>query len=397
MSIPPNIALVLGILLALAGIAAAYWVYVKWPKTPPAQQAYEVKGQRERRRRYSNLLHLGVLLLVLLAFFDFSAWQLRQESGASEATPAVVMLLDASESMADEETQEWCRDQIRNYHAQVKDKAYVAGIVFGGQSEVLFSANESPSFSFKAEDVAPGATNYQQALKMAGASVLTSGPSKVLLFTDGRQTMGDGLREAYLLQDQGVEVYPVIPPGFDRTSVDSPQDSTSYNRLRMPRFVHVGEVFPIEFALPPEMGNARNLRTVWKVDGQALQDHRLGSGEGKTWFAHQIRINTSGMHLVEVEVTADQADPLTFSGFINCMNRPQVLLLETENSGLAEDLKGRQMDIESRIGETFYCSLEELEKYQAIWLNDVKLSSLERDMEFNLVDYVQEKRWKPGV
>lgn len=380
----------IAIVLSLGALMVILLINQHWRRYAAIHEDAPEQTKLRRRQRFATVLHVLTLFFLVLAMVEFGKKQ-PAVSKRSEDTAGVVFLLDVSQSMQDEQTQEWCQRQINQLYDQVEGRASLAGIAFGGQSELLFAAGDRPAFGYNQNQIQVGATDIQQALNKAGNALVLAKHKKIVLFTDGKTSTGDALKEAYLLAENEVEIYPVLPPGYAEKQSEVETDSGAHT-LRLPSYVNAGEPFAVELMLPQPLLASEYGRTVKStilVDGQRQPSHDLKLDREKDYLTQTLQLKEPGIHHIQFELNTEPA--LIYEGYVTLLEPARVLLLESYNSGLAKVLYERNFTVDVLRKNECYLSPEDLAPYNLVFLNDMPPEALLEDTELNLLDFVQEK------
>jgi len=384
----------LSLTLGIAALAVIFWVYRQGKflgrqkgllsKTPNAEE------DRPFQRLQCVLLRLAVFVLLYLALYDFTA----EAPPPAPPSPqsSIVFAWDVSRSMSDPGTREWCKDQINQYYSAWKNKAGMSGIAFAGAPQILFSAGEGPSFDFDPVAVQEGVTNLQNGLRLGGAALLPFADAKIILLTDGEESAGNALTEAYYLRHSNIKIYPLIPPKYRQPEQQQEESNELSESLYLPNGVNAGEPFKVSLQLPGELlakTAGKKAKVKIYINGAEKYADEMTLTNERNLFAKIIQCEQSGINYIQVQLESQNMPPLAYDGFVTAFRQPQILLLERAPSRLKKMLEGRNFAVTAFAGRQFYLAKEALEKYDLVFLNDVPLDSLEKDSEFNLLDFVK--------
>ena len=190
-------------LLLLLLIPLVWWLGLK-----------SLAGLGPWRRAIAIVLRTAVMLLVIFAIAGVQwIW--------SSEKLTVIYLLDQSDSIPVAKRQlmfEYAIQSVKE-HRQSKRQDRAGLIVFGREASIeippfdedLPNINRPESFFGKSD-----ATNLESALKLAQASFLEDSAKRIVVLTDGNQTLGSAESTAQQLSDTGIGI-DVVP--VDRKSV----------------------------------------------------------------------------------------------------------------------------------------------------------------------------------
>lgn len=203
------------------------------------------------------------------------------------APVAVAFAIDRSDSSAASFVS-WL-NAARNLTATLGPADQVGLTVFGDTAVVERRVQEGQLPAGAVESaVAPSGTNIERALQTARASLPAGGDRRILLFSDGRQTSGDAVREAVRAAADGVRI-DVVPARPGRPSARA-------TRMTAPPTVRQGEPFEVVVVVEGPEGAAGNLQI-------------LGAGNARS---QRIAIPSSGVQRVAFSERADAAGLRTY-------------------------------------------------------------------------------------
>ena len=222
-----------------------------------------VRGSARRREIIALGLRVIIVLCVILAL-----------AGLEIARPsdqlAVVFLIDASDSMSDEAkglATDYVRQALRNMGPD--DQAAI--VVFGGDALVERTMSSSHELAALTSVPNMGQTNLADAIRLGLALYPAGAARRMVILSDGAQTIGDAEEAARFAADSGVEISTlpfVMQPGAEAliTSVETPA------RLRQ------GERFDLRVSIDSTQAMPAHLQVL--ANGQVVHnaDYRLTKG-----------------------------------------------------------------------------------------------------------------------
>lgn len=180
-----------------------------------------------------------------------------------------------------------------------KDEAGL--VVFGRTSAVEYPPRESfPFEKYTNSQVAEDATNLQQSLSLSAAMLPEENRGRVVLISDGTETVGELKHAITELQARNIQV-DVMP-----IDVGSVRDEVFIERLDLPRFVRLGETYEAATVLTSLQDGSGTL--VLTQNDEELQRMKVDFKAGKNRFAVPIKVDAPGYYEYEarIEVPSDK-------------------------------------------------------------------------------------------
>jgi Mg-chelatase subunit ChlD len=334
---------------------------------------------RWRRWRALALRSLLIALLVLA----LAEVQLVQVSDRV----AVLYLVDRSLSIPEEKIQaamEYVNASIRRQRDQHREDL-VGVIAFGREAAV-----EVPPVAFDMQlaehfetAVDAEATNLQAALRLAGALFPADASKRIVIVSDGNQTVGDALDQARVLAEQGVGI-DVVP--LHR----APRSDVAVEKVMLPPQARRGAPFDARVvvnATRPD-GDARPIAgrlRVYRIDGereQLLAEQRVALEPGKKVFRFREELRAADFYTYEARFVADSQtdDAVTRNNravaFTHVRGQGRVLLIEDwtapgQYDHLVERLRRADVEVAMRTSDRPFDSLADLQRFDAVILANV--------------------------
>jgi len=358
--------LALLLLLLLPAAVALGWPRLRY--LPPARRGL-VLG-----------LRLGSLALIILAL---AAPALRRPDDGQ----AVVYIVDVSASVP-VETQaqafEWVRraDALRHPHDQS------ALVVVAERAAVVRPLQAAPlALPTGAERAAwwPAGegTNLQEALRLALALLPPGGPRRIVLLSDGWETIGRVDAELLATQAAGVQI--AVQP-----LAAAPPTPVLVEALETPAYVREREPFDASVLIYSTAPTQATLRL--GIDGAPAIEQPVALERGRTRIPLTTSLPTTGPHRLTAEVQAEEARAEQTQAVV--VKPPaRVLVLEDradEARPLAEALREAGLDVDVRrpAATTRPLDLAQLRAYDGVVLDNVAATTLTLDQLRALETYV---------
>jgi len=354
-------------LLLLLIIPLVWWLGLK-----------SLAGLGPWRRAIALALRTAVMLLIILAIAGVQwIW--------SSEKLTVIYLLDQSDSIPVAKRQlmfEYAIQSVKAHrHAERQDRAGL--IVFGREAaieippfdEALPNINRAESFFGKSD-----ATNLESALKLAQASFLEDSAKRIVILTDGNQTLGSAEASAQRLSETGIGI-DVVPVRLDSKT------EVLVEKIDVPGFVRQGQTVDARVVINRycEPGNEKDipgkLRVIRRIGNQsetlASGDYTLDRDINVIPIPHKIE-ETAG-YTYEAEFTTDSEadDTITqnnrATAFSYARGKGKVMMIEDgSNPGnyqqFVDALRRNDIDVEVRDTRNLFSSLVELQSYDSVIL-----------------------------
>lgn len=343
-----------------------------------------------RRRRLSLGLRLAIVALLVLALAGLRwQWSVRDQ--------AVVFAVDASASAraARGAAEDWLTRALSSLR-----RGDAAGLVmFGREALVERPLTTGQEGAFKQGvtlDSRPDAqaTDVESALRLAAGMAGSDRQRRVVVLTDGRENLGDAVREAQWLRSQGVrvDVAPLTVGRGPEVLVDS---------LRVPGTLFLGERFDLTATVQSSVRTSATLR--FYADRTLLSEQRVNLEVGANRFARSLVADRTGYHAFRAEVEPDQ-DSLVENNQASALalvrGQPRVLVVaptpdrspsgREDGQAVATVLKATGVDAELSTPYAMPSTLDGLAGYSAVFLVDVPATDLGDDVMKSLQAYVRD-------
>lgn len=250
---------------------------------------------------------------------------------------SVIYAVDVSDSFKDAKDE--ALGIVAGTVAQKRTKDQAGMVIFGRTPAVEYPPRESMPFEkYLNSQVGRDATNLQQSLSLSAAMLPEENQSRVVLISDGTETVGELKRAVTELQarDIAVDVVKVNPPDESQQ-----RREVLLERLDLPRFVRLGETYEaatILNALQPGSG-----QLVLSQNGEVLTKVPVDFKAGKNRIALPIKVDQPGYYEYEarIEVSAEQDAREENNAVRNYLyiEGPGRILIVTDRLGEQEEYK----------------------------------------------------------
>ena len=270
------------------------WMFLLLVVTPWIwwMQAAGHSGLAARRGQIAGFVRLIIAGLLIMVIAEPRAVQ-------TSSVLSVIYNVDISDSVND------ARKLALNVvaaSAASKPPTDEAGlVVFGRTPAVEYPPRTSfPFEKFLNSQVRADATNLQQALSLSAAMLPEENNGRIVLISDGTETIGElkkSIRELKA-RDIPVDVLPI--------DVKKVKDEVFLERLDLPQYVKKGETYDAATILTAM--NAGSGKLILSQNGEDLYETQVDYKAGKNRFAIPIRVDLPGYYEYEarIEVPTDK-------------------------------------------------------------------------------------------
>lgn len=244
-----------------------------------------------------------------------------------------------------------------------------AGVVaFGEEALVELPLASQVEMEPLSSTPGPHWSNLASGLRLAGALVPESSRKRIVLFSDGRENLGDALAEAANLAARGIRI-DVVSLKAERS-----QDVLIDN-LSVPGRLFEGENFQVTVSLRSNINTTAILRLF--ADRSHMAEERVELTPGENRFAFKAKASGPGFHTYRATIEAE-GDGLGENNQAAAISRvegvPSVLLVQrTEEDGatLASALRAAGLKVETRPPALIPPTLDELRSFSSVVLINV--------------------------
>lgn len=318
-----------------------------------------------RRSAIAAVLRLAALAAVAAAVCGLAV---ETHEGAQEL--CIVLSQDLSASVG-EPGQRFEADLMRELVPRLRSTDRLGAVAFARQAEVVAwpaAPPRPPSFSGVKLD--PSATRLASGIELAAPLCPEGSEKKIVLVTDGNETIGEARRAAALAREEEARVY-VEVPGAGRVA------GLSFEKLTAPPLVREGSVFPLRAVVRSGFAQPKNGTLDIFLNGQLAAHEALRFDPGINVFEVPYQLHERGSaelaaRLYGEGLTTEERREvsLAVAGPIRAL-----VVSHSRDSALAKALRLREVDLEFRDPASFP-ELEELLQFHCVILDDVPRKEL---------------------
>ncbi len=350
-------------------------IWLGWPRLGPG-----------RFRAWSSLLIRSLIFLSLV--FSIAGLEVVQAANSL----AVVFLIDASDSIpsnARADAAQWVQDAMQSM--QPEDQAAI--IVFGG--DALVERPMRPSRELASFTSVPNSfnTDLSEAIRLALALFPPNSARRIVILSDGVETVGDARSVARLAAANGVDIM-VRPFTYQRdreiliTAVGAP------TRMRS------GDEFDLEVTIESTLNTQVELR-VFSGDTVVFED-RVDLVVGPNAFLIPLQSGEAGFTSYRVQVIPAQSDDTFYqnnelAAFSDVLGPPRVLMvgapseeIEDPTIHLVSALEASNIGMDVVLPSGLPSELSLLAEYASVILVDVPGRELNQRQQRALEQYVSD-------
>ncbi|MGN6700273.1 MAG: VWA domain-containing protein, partial [Thermomicrobiales bacterium] len=306
---------------------------------------------------------------------------------------ATVFVVDRSRSMNDDDASAVAA-QVAQALASAGDEP-VGLVAFAEHSAVVYPVGAlQPGMTaatiaeaLRSADTGSGDyTDIASALRLA-ASLPAAGGRRLVLFSDGRETIGQAADWAAGVAHQGVTidaVRPAAPPASDVRLTDVQAPSSTWQ----------GDEVEVNAAVASDLPTSATVQLL--VDGQETGTRQIDLPAGTANARFVLQPLAPGFHAIAVRVAPQGNDPVpqnnTLATTTIVRDKPHVLIIEgTKFTGdrLRRALVNTSFIVDVKDPTALTERLSDLAVYDAIVLDDVPASAISAERQQALQEYVR--------
>ncbi|MBI2964073.1 MAG: VWA domain-containing protein [Deltaproteobacteria bacterium] len=322
------------------------------------------------------------LAAVALLVFAVAGLSLRTREEAQDL--CIVLSADASSSV-DGGAERVAGEIGRELAAKLRPSDQLGLIAFARQAEVVAWPSAPPRPPSAAEvKLDRSATRLASGIEAAVPLCPEGSERKIVLVTDGNETLGDARRAAELARQTDTRVYAVaLGAGGD--------DGPSLEKLTAPPLVREGSVFPVRALVRNGGAQPRSATIEVLVDGQTASRAEVRLDPGINVFEIPYQLHEKGSYRLAARLAGDGASreqrremSLAVAGPVRAL-----VVGRSRDSALAKALQLREVAVEFREPAGFP-KLEDLLQFHCVIFDDVARKELSDAALEALESYVKD-------
>ncbi len=343
---------------------------------------------RRRRDTISLIIRLVLVTLIILGLAGIQVQRVADKL-------AVVFLIDVSDSVPPA-FQSAAIDYVRSASEAMGLKDQAAVVVFGANALVEIPISDRLELVQMGSDPVRLNTDLAEAMRLGLALFPADTAKRMVILSDGKQTVGDAEEVARLADATDVQVdYVVLGSDNPQEQVAGPE--IMVDDVRVPAKVNEGEKFDLTVSIASNRNNS--LADVQVLARGAVihrQEVQLQQGEN-TYVFPDITVPSAGFVDFRVIVEPRSADTFyqnnELSAFTEVTGPPRILLVASDQEEIASlqaalEESGLQVDV--RGPSDLPLGLAPLSSYDLIVLANVSAADLSQDRMEYLQSYVRD-------
>lgn len=326
-----------------------------------AVSARSVAGIPRWHRRLALGLRLVVLSLVCSALAGMSLLR-------AQDSLCVLFLVDASRSVS-EDQRELAMSLIREATQNMRrGKDQVGTIVFAEEASLETAPSYSPQVGKIESITGPEYTNIAAAIRLALASFSEGSGKRIVLLSDGNETLGRAIDEARvaLANNAPVDVVPLRTPYTNEACLES---------VLAPQRVKVGEPFEIRIVLTALARGSGTL--VVHRNRQLFGEREVKFGPGKNVYRLRQSIEEAGLCTYDIVLVSEDDELVENNramGFTYVEGEPRVLYCTadiTSDGALPEALAKGHMNVATAGPSGVPAAMADIIQYDAVIFSSI--------------------------
>ncbi len=350
-----------------------FFVYLGWPRLP----------YRRRRDTASLIVRTLIILALILGLAGLQTVQ-------SADKLAVVFLVDASDSI-DQPARDRAEDYIRAALQPMTPDDRAAIVVFGKNALVERPMSAAKEFAGITSTPVRLDTNLAEAVRLGLAMFPADYARRIVILSDGVETLGNAVEAARLAAATGVQI-DYVPLRRQ------PGPEVLVSEVRLPTTVNTGEIFDLGVTVQSQIDVQANLTIL--SGGNIIQTRVVDLKVGNNNFVLSLRAPAQGFSDFRVRVdplSGGQADTYyqnnELAGFSEVTGPPRVLIVTTnqdEVAALLPVLQESGLTVDVRAPADLPIGLAPLAAYKSVILANVSATDLTEQRMKVLQSYVRD-------
>jgi uncharacterized membrane protein len=318
-------------------------------------------GLARARRRVAVALRVVLVTLIVLALAGL-------QTARTNRGVTTIFVLDRSSSMSAAETGAAEAFVKKSLEALGTDDK--AGLVTFGKNPVVdVNTGSLRSLGRIYANPDPSATDLAAAIRLASATFGDGTARRLVVLSDGNETVGDAAQAAQAAAMDGIQIDVVKPDAAARRGAE-----VVLSDVETPEQVTKGEPFQIRVLADATAATTGVIRV--DRDGVPVARMPVNLSKGQNAFVMSQQAEAPGFYkyraVLETEGDTDARNNVGM-GFVGVKGRPRILLLEGApgaSLALAKAVQAHDMDVTRGGAEAVPVTAEEAQQYDAILLSD---------------------------
>ncbi len=291
----------------------------------------------------------------------------------------VIFLVDQSASVkhTDDEALAWIENSIMNKQKEDAFAVVTVGENIALEQNIGVERKSIQQFNSKVNE---GETNLEAGIQFASSLIPSQSSGRIVLFSDGNETIGNSKEAAILLKNRHIELDYILLK-------NEVSEDMSLLELNVPPSLYKGEEAPITVTINSNTNKSAIVRL--SVNNEEILKEIVDVKEGKNVFTFSHQANTSGLSVYKGEIAAENdtfIENNTLYSVADVKGTPKVLIVEGKGGGnLAPVLVGSGVIVDAIGVEKLPTVLSGYVQYQSIIFNNVPATVLSEN-QMNMIE-----------
>jgi Ca-activated chloride channel homolog len=291
----------------------------------------------------------------------------------------VIFLVDRSDSVrnGDNAALDWIEKSVKS-----KDKEDAFSIVTMGKDAFLEKALAKQKLSVTEFNtkVDGSETDIESGIQFAASILPKDSGGRVVLLSDGNETIGSSKEGAKLLKNRKIELDSVL---MERAI----QEDMSITDLEVPPSMYKGEEAQISLTI--DSNSSKNAKVRISVNNQDVLTENVAVKEGKNVYRFSYKVEETGMTVFKGEIATEHDTFIENNSMYSVSNvkgTPKVLVVQGKESGQIDAiLEGTGLLVDVIAPEKLPTVLSGYLQYQSIIFNNVPGTVISEN-QMNLIE-----------
>lgn len=291
----------------------------------------------------------------------------------------VVFLADRSASVSQSHQQllEWIEKSVM--HKQTDDSFAVVTFGENVSLEQNTGIKKNPLSQFNTE-IHDGETNMEAGLHFAASLIPHNSSGRIVLLSDGNETIGNSGEAANLLKNRNIELDYVLLKNHVG-------EDMSLSEINVPPSLYKGEEALVSFIIDSNADKNAVIRL--SVNNQEILKEIVHVKEGKNVYTFTHKADTSGLTVYKGEIAAENdtfIENNMMHSVANVKGTPKILIVQGKEGGnLGAILGNSDLEVETISPEMLPTSLSSYLQYQSIIFNNVPATVI-TERQMNMIE-----------
>jgi len=291
----------------------------------------------------------------------------------------VIFLADRSASVknTDDDTLAWIENSIMQKQKEDTFAIVTLGENFALEQNIGMVKKSINQFNNKVID---GETNLEAGIQFASSLIPHNSSGRIVLFSDGNETIGNSKEAANLLKNRQIELDYVLLK-------NQVSEDMSLSELNVPPSLYKGEEAPLTVTINSNANKKAIVRL--SANNEEILKEIVDVKEGKNVFTFSHQANTSGLTVYKGEIAAENdtfIENNTLHSVANIKGTPKVLIVEGKEEGnLTAILEGSGVNVDTISAEKLPTVLSGYVQYQSIIFNNVPATVISEN-QMNMIE-----------